>query len=315
VSARTLVVVNPNSRNGVTKRRWSVIEAKLRSALGALDVEFTRAPRDAERIAREGVRSGVERIVVAGGDGTLNEVVNGLLSAELGKYASVGLLPLGTGADFARTAGVPTAIDAAIRSLAEGKPLAVDAGRVISHDSDRRELTSYFANIAGVGLSSLVAELVNQGSKALGGRASYILGSLRGLLQYRSAPVSICIDGELVFEGPLVLAAVANGQYFGGGMRVAPGAKLHDGLLDLVAVPELSEKPLLGKVSLAMKMPRLYSGSHFDIPQVHHSRGRLVEISGLGGRVPVDVDGEPRGTLPARIEVLPGALTLWGCRA
>jgi YegS/Rv2252/BmrU family lipid kinase len=315
VSARTLVVVNPNSRSGATKRRWSAIEAKLRSALGALDVEFTRGPRDAERIAREGARSGIERIIVAGGDGTLNEVVNGLLSAELGKYVSLGLLPLGTGADFARTAGVPKTIDDAIQLLAEGKPLAVDAGRMISHDHDRRELTNYFANIASFGLSSLVAELVNQSSKALGGRISYILGSLRGLLQYRSAPVSICIDGELFFEGPLVLAAVANGQYFGGGMRVAPGAKLHDGLLDLVIVSELSKNPLLGRVSLAMKMPQLYRGSHFDVPQVLHSRGRVIEISGLGARVAADVDGEPRGTLPARIEILPGALTLLGCRA
>jgi diacylglycerol kinase family enzyme len=135
------------------------------------------------------------------------------------------------------------------------------------------------------------------------------------MIRYQSSPVSICVDDELVFEGRLVLAAVANGQYFGGGMRVAPGARLDDGLLDLVAVPEFSEHRILGALSLAMKMPQLYRGTHLHIPQVQHARGRVIEISGLGGRVPVGVDGESRGTLPARIEVLPGALTLFGCGA
>ena len=106
------MIANPRSRNGATARRWSPIEAKLRNALGHLEVEFTRGPRDAERIAREGVRAGVERVIVAGGDGTLSEVVTGLLSADLGGYAGIGVLPLGTGSDFTRALGVSNEIDA-----------------------------------------------------------------------------------------------------------------------------------------------------------------------------------------------------------
>ena len=117
MARRTLVIVNPHSRGGVTGRRWQALERRLREVLGALEVEPTRRARDAERIAREGVRAGIERLVVVGGDGTLGEVATGLLSAGLGGYAELGLLPLGTGGDFSRTLGVPADVEGALRSI------------------------------------------------------------------------------------------------------------------------------------------------------------------------------------------------------
>jgi len=313
VSVRTLVIVNPRSRIGVTKRRWRALEAKLRSALGSLDVAFTLRPRDAERIAREGVRAGIERIVVAGGDGTISEVTTGLLSAELAGYASVGILPLGTGCDFARSIGLPRDLDAAIESLADGSTRSVDVGRVTCLDDEKRERTSYFANIASFGISGVIDQIVNDSSKLLGGRISFLLGTLRGLSRYRSEAVSIRVDGELIFEGPLVLATAANGRFFAGGMPVAPNAQLDDGQFDIVVIPELSKHRRLGALALATKLPQFYRGSHLRIPQVRQARGRVIEAQALGGRVPVDVDGEQRGSLPARFEILPDALTLFGC--
>jgi YegS/Rv2252/BmrU family lipid kinase len=304
--ARTLVIANPRSRNRAASRRLKSLEAKLRSALGPLDIECTRAPRDAERIAREGVRSGIERIIVAGGDGTLSEVVTGLLSAQLGDYAVIGLLPLGTASDFARGLGQPPDVDAAIERLAAGKTLRADAGRVTYRTDDRQEVTGYFANVASFGLSGVVDELVNRTTKVFGGRMSYMIGTVRGIARYRSGPVSISIDGELVFDGPLSVAAVANGPYFGGGMRVAPNARIDDGLFDWVIVPGMS------RCALLRKFPLLYRGSHIRDPQILQGRGRVIEACGVAGPIRLDVDGESLGVLPARFELLPGAITLIG---
>ncbi len=304
--ARTLVIANPRSRNRATSRRLASLEARLRSALGPLDIELTRAPRDAERIAREGVRAGVERVIVAGGDGTLSEVVTGLLSAKLGDYAAIGLLPLGTASDFARGLGQPPDVDAAIERLAVGKTSRVDAGRVTYRTDERQEVIGYFANIASFGLSGVVDELVNRATKVFGGRMSYMIGTVRGVSRYRSDPVSIFVDGELVFEGPLSVAAVANGPYFGGGMRVAPNARIDDGVFDWVIIPGMSRLALLGK------LPLLYSGSHIRDPQILQGRGRVIEASGVEGPIRLDVDGESLGVLPARFELLPDAITLIG---
>jgi YegS/Rv2252/BmrU family lipid kinase len=309
MAARTLVVVNPKSRSGATRRRLARVLAALRDALGPLEVEATRGPRDAERIAREGVRAGIERIVVAGGDGTASEVVTGLLAAELGRYAGIAVLPLGTGADWIRTLGVPRELDRAVAAIAEGRERALDAGRVRFRDRDGRERTTYFANITSLGVSALVTELVNRTTKAFGGRASFLVGTLRGIARYRPRPVALRLDGALVHEGPLVLAAVANGRFFGGGMQIAPRAVPDDGLLDLVFVPDV------GALRLLRDLPRLYAGTHLELPEVGSRRGRRVDAEAEPGSVWIEVDGEPLGTLPASVEVLPGALRVLGSGA
>jgi len=229
VSLQTLVIVNPRSRNGATGRHWERVRRKLLGALGSFDVERTRGPRDAERIAREAVRAGVERVVVAGGDGTLSEVVSGLLGAGLGDRAEIGLLPLGTGGDFARTLGLPRDLDAAIACIAAGRPRRIDAGRVDYLDEHSREATAYFANVTSLGISGLTVQLVNRTTKVFGGTLSFLVGTVRSIARYRCPDVSVRVDGRIVHQGPLTLATAANGRYFGGGMQVAPEARTDDG--------------------------------------------------------------------------------------
>ncbi len=305
---RTLVVVNPRSRSGATARRWSAVEERLRAALGPLEVEFTRGSRDAERIAREGVRAGVERLVVAGGDGTASEVATGLLSAGLGGYVSVALLPLGTGSDLARTLGTPRDLEQAIGRLARGKPRRIDAGRVTYRRPDGGEAVAYFLNVASLGLSGSVVALVNRAPKHLGPGFSYLAGTLRGLARWRDAQVTLALDGIPVHEGPIVFATAANGCFFGGGMHVAPEARPDDGLFDVVVVPGMP------KVRLLRNLPRLYRGTHLTIAGVKQHRGRVLEARS-DETVWIDVDGEPLGTLPARFELLPGAVVLCGAEA
>jgi diacylglycerol kinase family enzyme len=149
---------------------------------------------------------------------------------------------------------------------------------------------------------------VNQAPKALGGRASFLIGTLRAISRWRAAPVRLRVDGETVYEGPLDLAAVANGSFFGGGMQVAPGARSDDGLFDVVWIPGAS------RWKLVRNLPRLYDGSHVRLPEVSVRRGVRVEAEPLlpGAQVWVEVDGEPIGQLPARFELLPGVLALRG---
>lgn len=305
---RALAIVNPRSRGGATARRWPALEAKLRAALGPLEVEATRGPRDAERIAREGVRAGVELLIVAGGDGTLSETAAGLLGAGLGRYAEIAPLPLGTGGDFVRGLGLPADVDAALARIAAGGARRLDAGRITFHDRRGAPATTWFLNIASAGVSGLVTELVNRAPKALGGRASFLIGTLRAIARWRPAPVRLRVDGALVHEGPIELVAVANGSYFGGGMHVAPDARPDDGAFDVVWIRGAS------RGRLVRNLPRLYDGSHLALPEVSVRRGASVEIEPLGdgAEVCIEVDGEPIGRLPARFELLPGALALRG---
>jgi YegS/Rv2252/BmrU family lipid kinase len=300
----TLVVANPRSRNGATGRRWAEVEHRLRGALGEVEVAFTEGPRDAERLAREGALAGVRRVLVAGGDGTLSEVATGLLAADLADGVEIGLLPLGTGGDFVRGLGMPRDLEGALRCIAAGRTRAVDAGRLHYRGVGGGPAVSYFVNVASFGISGLVNELVNRSTKALGGTVSFLLGTIRGILRYRGGEVRIRVDGELVYEGELVLAAGANGSRFGGGMRIAPEARVDDGLFDVVIIPQLRMTALL------RKLPKLYAGTHLADPITTFCRGRVIEADEEPGSVRIELDGEPLGTLPARFEMLPAALRI-----
>lgn len=306
VPEATLVIVNPASRGGRTGRRFARLEPRLRDVLGTVEVERTRAPRDAVRIAREAVRAGVERLVVAGGDGTTSEVVAGVLEAGLGGSVRLGVLPLGTGGDFARTLGVPRGLDQALGHLASGGTRRIDAGRLDYRALDGARRLTYFVNVASFGVSGLVDQLVSRTPRFLGGSTAFLLASLAALARHRPAPVCVRVDGEVVYDGPLVLAAAANGASFGGGMRIAPDARIDDGLFDVVVVGDLSRARLLAN------LPSLYRGRHLSHPGVHFRRGKTVEVETGSPDVFLDVDGEPLGTLPARFELLPGALTVFG---
>jgi len=306
VAERTLVIVNPRSRGGRTGRLWPGLERRLRNILGSFDWEPTGGVRDAERIAAEAARAGIERIVVAGGDGTLSEVVTGLMTAGLAGHVEVGLLPLGTGGDFARTLGIARDPEAAARQLVGAKPRPVDAGRVRFVGRDGEPAETCFVNTATYGISGLVVDLVERAATKVPGPLAFLVGTLRALAQYRVRPVRITVDGELTFEGPLVLATASNGQWFGGGMHLAPRARVDDGLLDVVVVPEM---PV---ASLLRRLPRLYRGTHIGVEGVSYRQGRVVEVEPLEGDVPIEIDGEPLGRLPLRAEVVPGAIKLLG---
>ena len=306
---RTLVIANPASAAGSTQRTWPRLAGRLHQAIGEYELAWTRGPRDAERLAREGVRAGVERLIVAGGDGTAAEVVSGILGASLGAYVEVAFLPLGTGADFHRTLGIPRDPLLAIAALASGKGRRIDAGRVRYADDGGRICDSYFVNVASAGLSGVVTRSVNGAGKAFGARLAFLMGTLVGLARFQPTRVRLRLDGAEIYGGEFALVAAANGRYFGGGMHVAPDARLDDGLLDVVIVPALPKHVLVAR------LPRLYAGTHLGIPGVSLQRGLRLELEPEGAPALGEVDGESIARLPMSVEVLPGALQVWGAGA
>jgi YegS/Rv2252/BmrU family lipid kinase len=313
VPGETLAILNPASRGG-RRARWTEIEARLTAAFGAVEVERTRGPGDAARLAREAARAGVRRVLVAGGDGTLSEAVNGLLGAGLGDAVELGLLPFGTGGDFARAVGIPADVERAVEVLAGGKPRPVDVGKLRTIDARGIERTAYFANEVSVGVSAEVVARVKRGPRWLSGRAAFLWATVRAVAAYAPLELRIRVDGVEVFAGPVAVAVAANGGFFGGGMRVAPNARLDDGMLEVVVVRGLPGLRLLPK------LPKLYAGTHLSDPAACGFRGREIEVEairaapefspGLTTATPLEADGELVGGLPIRIDVLPGALTL-----
>lgn len=307
--APALLIANPTSRGGATRRQLPRIEGELRAAIGPFERVWTKGPRDAEHIAREAACSGIRRVVVAGGDGTASEVANGLLAVGLAEAVELAVLPMGTGSDWVRSIGIPRDLSAALSQLAQGRVRSLDAGRVRLCGPDGAPRTIHFVNVASCGLSGLVTERVNRSRKLLPGTLSFLFGTLAALVGYRRQPVRLLLDGAPIRSGPLVLAAAAVGRYFGGGMEIAPEAVPDDGLLDVVTIAGVSR----GKV--VRELPRVYRGTHLSLDGVSLHRGRRLEILPEADPLLVEADGEPVGRLPGCFEVLPGALRLLGAPA
>jgi len=313
VPAPTLVIANLASRGGLWRQRWPVLERELGDALGPLDVRLARDGDDVAQLATAGVRAGAELVIVAGGDGTVSRAASGLLSAGLGTQTELAVLPLGTGQDFARTLGVPRDPARAVAAIATAPSVTIDAGRVSYRASGGRDAQAHFINVASAGLSGRVTGYINRHMgwvKRRSGRLAFFLASLRCLVGWRPVRIALCADGEWVFEGAVEVVAVANGNWFGGGMAIAPNARLEDRRLDIVTIGAAGRIRLLSRIT-----PSLYRGRHLGLEEVSRFRVSRVELRAAGSNpdrdapaIPLEVDGEPLGHLPASFEIVPAAL-------
>jgi YegS/Rv2252/BmrU family lipid kinase len=236
-------------------------------------------------------------VVAVGGDGTLNEVVGGFFDEgrPIPTSSTLGLLPSGTGGDTRRTLGIPVNLDAAIRVLIEGYPLPIDVGRVTLGSN-----ASVFVNIAEAGIGADVAQRANRMPKALGG-ATYLVATLASLAGWRHKHLKVIIDGSVEREIIGQAVVVANCQYYGGGMLVAPQALPDDGIFDVIVVGPI------GKLEAVLKAKTLYNGTQFQDAGLRRKlellRGARVEASSRD-RVQVQIDGEVIGELPATFELI-----------
>jgi YegS/Rv2252/BmrU family lipid kinase len=303
---KVVFVVNPSSAGGATGRQWRSIGARFRERLGDFGELFTARPMDAVLLARRALQDGADVVVAVGGDGTINEVANGFFD-ERGEVirpgAALAVLPQGTGGDFRRTFRWHESLDATLLRLAEGREKPLDVGRVTFTATDGSTRSRHFVNIASFGSSGLVDRYVNGTTKILGGKASFAIGSLRGMMSWKDRVCRLRFDGGAAEELPITVVAVANGQYFGGGMWVAPQARTDDGVLDVTIWSGY------GLLDFVTQSKKIYDGRHLELPGTKTRRARRVDAES-DAEVLLDVDGEQPGRLPASFEILPGALRI-----
>jgi YegS/Rv2252/BmrU family lipid kinase len=296
--AKTVFLVNPASDGGATGKRWP--ELAHRAARLGLEGEtlFSERPGHLIELARSAVDGGAKLVVAVGGDGTLNEVVNGIARREV----ELATIPLGTGMDFVRTYGIPTAFDGAVVVARDGRPRTIDAGLVRYRTWSGDEAERWFANVGSVGMSGAVAQRANGMSKALGGKATFFYALTRVFLEWENTEVTVVLD-DTERHGRMHDVIVANGAWHGGGMKLAPGAQPDDGLFEVVLIGDV------GKIDFLTTAPKIYKGKHVHHPKVEVLRSARVQVD-AAEHLPIEVEGEQVGTTPAAFEIVPGALRL-----
>jgi diacylglycerol kinase (ATP) len=301
---RFAIIVNRNAANGRAGKAWPDVEQAIRRVLGNFAVYFTEYTGHATGLVRNALMDGHNRIVSFGGDGTHNEVLNGFFSggAPINPEAALALIPHGTGCDLARTLGLPRGRDAAAW-LASPHTIPCDVGRVSFTLPDGSYDIRYFINVADFGAGGEVVRRVNQTTKFFGGFASFLYGCVATLATYRNPHVLLELDG-VVREGRLVNVIVANGQYYGGGMHVAPEARLDSGEFDVYVIGDIR------RLEAIMNLPKLYRGLLLKrIDKVEYFRARRIAAYS-DETVLLNLDGEQPGRLPIRIEIIPSAIRL-----
>ena len=306
-------VVNPRSGGGRTGREWPAIVRGLEDIYPDLRTALTTRRGEAASLVRAALLQGHREIIAVGGDGTINEAVNGLFDASAGPIAPdavFGFVTSGTGGDFRKCFGIAAGHAAAIARLKESTPRPVDIGRVTCVTAGGGTAVRHFINIASVGLSGMIVDSVNRAriAKLFGGQFAFAFHSAVAMLTYRDRKVRLRVDGSYDEIASISTLAIANGQYFGGGMRVAPHAIPDDGLFDVIIMGGVPKRQALAGMKL------IYTGEHLNDPSVRALRGKTVmaaPVAETGGRpVLIEVDGENAGQLPATFEILPRALNL-----
>ena len=292
----SVVIVNPASAGGSTGEVWPQIASDLRSQFGSFRVLFTKHRGDAAALAGEAARKGAKLIIACGGDGTVSEVANGILSS--GKDVELGILPSGTGGDFRRTLEIASRSRDAARVLRTGRTVRIDVGRVSFVDNNGAEAMRYFVGVASCGMSTKVIKRV----KADG--ISFASSLLQTAMRNEAIRLVIQLDDTNDRQLTVSNLCIANARYFGGGMKIAPDAKLNDGKFDVVGVADLSA------LKIFTSAPRVYLGSHLSIPEVSHALARKVTLrpSDRDKEVALEIDGELPGRLPATFQIIPEAL-------
>ena len=300
VAARPLFILNPNSGGGRTRKRVGAIIDAIENAGLAADVVFTTHQGHGTELAREAIDSGREFLVACGGDGTVYEVANGILALGAGKRVRLGTIGLGTGKDVAKCLGIGRG-SLALKAIVAGHERRLDVGKVTSVGEDGAEQVRYFLLEASSGWVPEVSQATPRWLKRLGDTAPYILTAGAKMLGPMARQFTLSIDG-VEFDGRYNSVSVHNMELWGGDLVAAPGATPDDGVLDVIRWGDMGRKAVIKAVDGQRK-----GGMHVDMEGIDRHPAKVVELSSPK-RTRLDLDGEHGGYLPAKIEVVPGAL-------
>lgn len=308
------VIMNPASARGRTRRHWIELGARLEAQAGPYELRETTGQGDATTLTRAALQQGADWILAVGGDGTLNEVLNGFFDGDalINPAARLSVLMSGTGGDFKRTLNLSANPAEALEQVLTRPIRRLDVGRLRLLGHDGKPVLRHFINIASFGLGGEVSTRLNESFLAarLGGKPGFLLATLETLASFKPQTIKLSLSGP---QGPFSLqsrmrqVAIANGRFHGGGMQMAPQADPADGLFDVVMLEDH------GLMHSLTNFPKVYQGAHLGTPGIRYLRAARVEAEPLGeAPVLLEVDGETPGRLPASFEILPGVLKFQG---
>ena len=296
------IIVNPVAGvNKSTFRQWPHIQSQLRESGLSFDYQYTEGAGHASELARLAASDGYRFLVAVGGDGTINEVANGLLDSANSGTTTMGIVSTGTGNDFIRSMGIPKDYIKACKCITGDRRTLIDVG-LVEFKKNGQNARRYFINSAGVGFDAEVAEAGKGVPHFMGNTVPFVLALLKTLPLYRNKDVRLSIDGREEKRRVLSLI-VANGAYFGGGMRIAPQAELNDRRLDVLTLGDI------GKAELLQVFPRVYKGTHVTHPKVRMEKAERITIE-CDRRILLQADGELLGEGPVTFQILPAALNV-----
>jgi diacylglycerol kinase (ATP) len=303
-SERAFIVVNPKAQNGRASKEWPKLEQMIAEGYhGEYRVEFTSGPLHATSLTKQALREGYDLVVALGGDGLLNEVVNGFF--EQGRAtnpdSTLGILPFATAADFIKTIGIPRDFKDAVKRLDGSSSRRCDVGLISCESLAGQSISRYFINVAEFGVGADVVDRVNRTTKRFGGRTSFTWGILRTIPFYSNKTVSYSIDKGAEIEERINNFVVANGRFYGAGLKPAPKAEIDDGLFDISIIGDL------GLFESISSLGKLRDGTYLELPKVTSKRGTVVAAR-CSEQLLIEADGEVVGKLPATFELIPSAI-------
>ncbi|MDR5658897.1 diacylglycerol kinase family lipid kinase [Serpentinicella sp. ANB-PHB4] len=278
-----LFIINPVAGKHNSEATISIIKEKMKKHGLKHEIKITSRVGEAKQLAKDAISSHIDTIVAVGGDGTIHEVLNGMVNSN----KNLGIIPAGTGNDLARTLGLPLDIEESLDKIIEGKIKKIDIGCFNEE---------YFINFASVGLDALIASEANKIKKLIASKYAYILSVILSLTRFKSPKLKIRID-DLYMEKDIMLVAICNGAYYGGGMKIAPKADLQDGCFDICIVNKMN------KLKLLWLFPSIFKGNHIKYKDVEMFKGRKVEID-YEGYIEVNTDGEIKNARPVCLEIM-----------
>ena len=290
-------IVNPKAGGGKSAQVWARARLQL---TGSVETFETEAPGHAIELTAQAIKRGARTIVAVGGDGTINEVVNGFFEDEhlISPETTLGIIPYGTGSDFCRILDLPLDEKKAAAVIHSGSPHMVDLVKVRYTRMDGTNALRYSINVTSFGMGGAVAARANRSSKAFGGKISFLLATLETALSFSGNSVRLRLDQSTMIESKITNVVIGNGQYHGAGMWVCPGASIDDGLLEVTMIRYLS------LIEFIKGLPALYNGAIYQHPKVQTHRVKRLEADSKEP-VLIEVDGEPLGRLPIEVCVLP----------
>jgi YegS/Rv2252/BmrU family lipid kinase len=302
IHRKTTVILNPVSAGGRTYGNKEKIEKAIRNLINdRFELIITRAPQESTILTMEAIKSGSELILVAGGDGTIQEVVNGFLTNDKNKQCLLGIISSGTGQGFAQSLGLPNTLDEQIDIALGGTARKVDVGKVTFMNFEGSTSHRYFINECQLGIGSTVVQRVQQNHKLLGGKLGFGLGTIEAVVRHPNQSIKVTIDEGYPRSTSLTGIVIANGAYTGGGMNLAPGACVDDGWLNLLLMQEMSVAERL------WSFPKIYSGKHIRLDKFKYQRIQSISVES-SEKVCIEADGELLGTAPCKVEIIPASL-------